>query len=66
MCFPVLAGRHTGEFLKLAHEMQFAVVSAEECQRGDGHIGDAEIKLGLLDPCVNHILNAGSAEKLFI
>lgn len=66
MRLSVLAGGHAGELLKLAHKMQFVIITAEYCQGGDGHFGNAQIKPGVLNPGMNHILNTGGAEKMFI
>lgn len=66
MGLPVLAGGHAGQLFELAHEVQFVIIAAEQRQGGDGHFGNTQIEAGIPDPGMDDILNAGSAEKLFI
>lgn len=66
VCFSVLAGSHASYLLKLAHKMQLIFIAAKESQRGDGHLGGAQIKFSEFNARGNNILNTCHTEEAFV
>ena len=64
--YPVIRGCHSGKFLKLPHEMQIALITAETGKAADAHIAVSQIIFCQLQTGVYDVLLAGDTEKLFI
>lgn len=53
-------------FFELAHKMQLIIITAEGCQRMNGHICGTQIEAGIFNSRLNHFLDTGGTEKQLI
>ena len=63
---PIFCRRHSHEFFKLPHKVQFIVVSAEIRQTADAHITALQIIFCQFQAGTYDVLLAGTAEELLI
>ncbi len=62
----MLGWGHTCKFFKLAHKVEFIVVTSHSGNCPDWHIGGGEIELCQFNACLYDIVAAGDTKKLFV
>ena len=62
----MLGGGHACKFFKLAHKVEFIVVTGHGGNCPDWLIGGGEIKLCQFNACLYDIVTTGNTKKIFV